>query len=147
MTLNSLSRIYAFNQQGRLPMSNQRSLDDYAEHLVHEYARHVQNRTTLPFHMLEESEQNELVRLYIEANDRDFQDGWFGGDYTPDSEFNCALLRLLSDDSEETRQNLSNVIRRNIVKSHQQYLQDVLDNAVESVELYYEDVSNSRHYG
>lgn len=148
MNLNSLSHSLIQNQdrsswiddpfdlnsavKGVAMISHNRNLSDYAELLVSIYAEYDIDNYYLLISELPESEQNELTRLYMESTDRDTSECVYGEDFTINSDYTCALLAMLKNDCEETRERFAYVTRKNIIKYYTNSLQEVLDDACNS---------------
>ena len=148
MNLNSLSHSLIQNQdrsswiddpfdlkgevKGVTMISHNRNLSDYAERLVSIYAEYDIDNYYLLISELPESEQNELTRLYMESTDRDTSECVYGEDFTINSDYTCALLAMLKNDCEETRERFAYVTRKNIIKYYTNSLQEVLDDACNS---------------
>ena len=113
-------------------LNHNRNLNDYAEELVATYAKYVDDQYELSLDMLPEHEQNELVRLYIESIDREIEWACYGDDESINSSFLCALLAMLKDDCEETRQNFVETTRKNLIVYYKDSLTDVLDTACDT---------------
>ena len=115
--------------KGMSKMSFQQSLAEYAEELVSNYATYHDDRFNLSLSNLPESEQNELVRLYLEENDRDLSECIYGNDFSIENDYTCALLKMLQNDSQENRDNFAGITRKNIITYYMKTLQDTLDDA------------------
>ena len=113
-------------------LNNERALQNYAEELVSTYAHYMDEQYYLSLDELPEPEQNELVRLYMEFTDRETSECIYGNDFSIENDFTCALLSMLSNDCQKTRDELSNVMRKNIITYYSDSLQKVLDDACES---------------
>ena len=115
--------------KGLAPMSHNKNLSNYAEELVGQYAKYCDEQYELSLDMLPDDDQSELVRLYLEATDRETSECVYGDDFTINSNFTCALLAMLQDDTKDTRENFANVTRTNILIYYKDSLNDVLDTA------------------
>lgn len=117
---------------GVTPLNNQRNINDYAEELVATYAKYDGDQYELSLEMLPDHEQNELVRLYIESIDREIEWACYGDDESLNSSFLCAMLAMLKDDCEETRQAFSETTRKNLLIYYKDSLTDLLDTACDT---------------
>lgn len=108
-----------------------RKLSQYAEELVSNYAkfdRHTQSYD-LSLTALSEPLQNELVALYIEAQDREIEYACYGLDESPNSSFLTTMLAMLADDNRRTRENFAEAVKKNLLDYYAKSLQRVLDDA------------------
>lgn len=129
--------------KGLTNVNHQRNLSNYAEELVAHYAKYVGEQYELFLSDLPEDEQNELVRLYIEATNREVNECVHGSDFSIDNEYTCALLSMLKNDCQETRENFAEVTRKNTIIYYTNSLQEVLDDACNS---YFHMVNNESGY-
>ena|ERR1700704_5181705 len=145
MIERSLSHTYVQNQQktswnddpfdlkgsiaGVANMNHQRNLNDFALELVSNYAILKHDLYELELDNVPEIEQNELVRLYMEAHNRETSECVYGNDFTINSDYTCALLAMLQDDNQETRENFAEVTRKNIIIYYSEQLEDLLSKA------------------
>lgn len=124
-------------------VSHKQALSNYAQELVANHGKYEADQYYLTLDMLEEDERNELARLYIEATNRETNECIYGDDFTINSEFNCALLALLQNDTKETRDNFAEVTLRNIIIYYQETLNEVLDDACNQ---YFNNQMNEQGY-
>jgi hypothetical protein len=115
--------------QGLKLVSTKRSLSDYAQELVYNHGTYDGEFYNLSFTKLHEDEQSELVRLYMDSTDRDTSECVHGDDFSIDNDYTCALLALLKNDCQETRDTFADVTRKNVIKYYSKALQDVLNDA------------------
>ena len=73
--------------KGLAPMSHNKNLSNYAEELVGQYAKYCDEQYELSLDMLPDDDQSELVRLYLEATDRETSECVYGDDFTINSNF------------------------------------------------------------
>ncbi len=123
-----------FNLKGfvatvRKPMNDKANLSNFAEDLVSQYAKFDGESYTLFAEDLSDSDQNELIRLYIESTNRETNECIYGDDFTINSEFNCALLAMLQCDNKKTREEFARVTRDNLFTYYRESLNDVLSAA------------------
>ncbi len=117
------------NVKGLTNVNHERNLSNYAEQLVAHYANYECEQYELILSDLPESEQNELARLYIESINREIEWACYGADESINSDYLCALLAMLKDDCEETRENFAEVTRKNIIIYYEKPLQEIIDDA------------------
>lgn len=117
------------NRVNGLTMNHKQLLNDYAENLVSQYATYQHDNYELCLSKLQEDDQNELLRLYIEANNRETNECIYGDDFSINNDFNCALLAMLQNDCKETRERLAEVTRKNTFIYYKQSLQELIDEA------------------
>lgn len=148
MNLNSVAHTYVQNQstpswiddpfdlkgqfdfvKGVTMVSHEKRLQDYAQELVALRGKYECDQYYLDLTLLTDEEQNELARLYIEATDRETNECIYGDDFTINSEFNCALLALLQNDTSENRDRFAEVTRNNVITYYRKSLDEVLDQA------------------
>jgi len=122
-------------------MNHTKVLNNYAEELASTYARYNGETYNLPINQLPEREQGELARLYLESIDRETTECVYGDDFTINSDYTCALLSLLRDDSQENRDKFAEVTRKNVLIYFNDSLQRVLDDACQE----YLHTSNNDH--
>ena len=112
-----------------VPMNHQRNLDNYAEELVDLYGRFDNDCYYLSFSDLPDDAQLEFARLFIESTDRDLSECIYGDDLSINSEFTCALLTMLKDNTEESREKFSQTTITNIIKYYESTFDTLLDEA------------------
>lgn len=143
MNATSLAHIDIINQQkpswnddpfdlkgsfaGVAKMNHQRNLEDFAQELVYLYGIKSAGNYNLQLSKLSDDDQNELVRLYLEANGRELTECVNGNDFSIENEYTCALLAMLKDDCKETREAFADITRKNILTYYSESLQNVLD--------------------
>lgn len=113
-------------------MSNQKQLEIFAESLVEQFANFVDDQYELTLDMVPEDEQNELARLYIESTGRDISECVYGDDLSINSDFTCALLAMLKNDSKESRDHFSFVTRKNTITYYEESINEVLTMACDN---------------
>ncbi len=113
-------------------LSHEKLLFNYADELVAHYAKYNSDQYELSIDMLPESELNELARLYLEYTDRDLTECVNGNDLSIDNEYTCALLNMLKDDCQKTRDALSNIMRKNIISYYAESLQNLLSTSCDA---------------
>ncbi len=114
---------------GVTPLSHERNLNDYALELVSHYADYSCGQYNLTLDMLPDDEKNELARLYIESIDREIEWACYGTDESINSDFLCAMLSMLKNDCDETRENFSDTTRKNLIIYYTKQLEEVLTSA------------------
>lgn len=119
-------------------VNHERNLEEFSLNLVAEYGKYRQDQYELDLDMVPIDEQNELVRLYIETIDREIEWACYGDDQTLNSNFLCALLAMLKDDSKETREKFAETTRTNILIYYKATLERILSNACEDYTNYKE---------
>lgn len=145
MNNRSLSHSYVQNQQksswnddpfdlprsfaGVANMSHEQQLSDYAQELSYNYGKFDGTNYTLFVSDIPEDEKYELVRLYMEFTDRETGECVHGNDFSIDNNYTCALLALLKEDCQETRDTFADVTRKNIAIYYEKSLQAVIDQA------------------
>ncbi len=115
--------------KGVTNMNHKRNLENFALDLVAQYAIFDGENYNLSLKELSDSDQNELARLYIESTERDVGECVYGDDFSINSDYTCALLAMLKDDSKENRDNFAQITLRNIFIFYSQTLEDVIDTA------------------
>ncbi|HEY2811781.1 MAG TPA: hypothetical protein VGJ00_10395 [Rhabdochlamydiaceae bacterium] len=110
-------------------MNHKRTLELYAEELVHHHADYDADGYSLNLCDLSDSDQNELARLYVEYTDRDLCECVNGNDLSINNDYTCALLAMLQNDCHETRERFADITRKNIITYYKSQLQDVLNDA------------------
>lgn len=114
---------------GAANINHEKDLNYFLLDMVGNYAKHHADHCELTLDMLAECDQNELARLYIESIDREIEYACYGSDQTLNSDFLCAMLAMLKDDNEDTREQFAVVTRRNILISYADELNILLSNA------------------
>ena len=125
-------------------VSHKQALEDYSQELVSRFAKYDGEQYCLSVGMLDDDEQNELLRLYIESTDRETNECIYGDDFTINSDFNCALLNFLKDDTRETRENFAAVTRKNILIYYKESLDQLLGQACD--EFLINHMNEQRNY-
>lgn len=115
-------------------MNHKKNLSDFARELVANYAKclptdefHTLNVYDIPL-----NEREELVVLYLEAEDRNMDiviEAILKGDFSIDSEFVVALLDMLKNHTAENRDNFSCIVVSNMLVYLDNKLQAVIDDA------------------
>ena len=119
--------------KGVAPMSHERQLSSYAEELVSQYAKYNQESFSLKLSSLSSDNISELLRLFIEFIDREIdEEAIYGGDFSINSEYNCALMVMLKNPTVESRLKFSEVVNLNLILHYQDSLQKILDEACDS---------------
>lgn len=120
----------SWSSQGVTSLSAERDLHLYAHDLVEQYAKFDGNCYNVAFEQLSDSDQSQLLAKYFEFNDRETE-CVFGHDYSVDNDYTCALLKMLKENTPENRENLANVVHKNITNYYRMDVQKVLDEACE----------------
>ena len=128
---------------GVTPLSNQNSLENYAIDLVSSYGEFIGDNYELNFEKLSSPYQFELARLYIESIDREIEMACYGDNPDLNSDFLCAMLVMLKDNSPKSRANFAQITLKNIVIYYKETLQEILDNAASNL---YRNEMNSAGY-
>ncbi len=134
-----LQHNYVQNQASRIgvfagaSLNNEQSLYTFAQELVSQYGKYFDEQYYLSLDELPDSEQNELVRLYMEFTDRETSECIYGNDFSIENDFTCALLAMLANNCQKTRDELSNVMRKNIITYYSDSLQTILDDACDEI--------------
>ncbi len=110
-------------------LSHQRNLTDYAEELVYSYGTHIGDNYELDIDKLSSPCQQELARRYIESIDREIEWACYGEDQTLNSDFLCAMMAMLKDNTHKTRANFARITTQNILIYYKTTLQGILDTA------------------
>lgn len=133
MTLrDKFDNLNAHYVKGLTNVNHQRNLETYALDLVAYHADYDSNMYSLCLSDLSDDDQNELVRLYLECVDRDTSECVHGHDLSIDNEYTCALLSMLKDNCDETRERFAEVTRKNVISYYKKSLQLTLDDACET---------------
>jgi hypothetical protein len=120
---------------------HERNLRDYALDMVGSYAKFKDDQYELALDMLSSPYQLEFARLYIESIDREIEWACYREDQTLNSDFLCAMLAMLKDNTPETRAKFAQVTTENILISYKNTLQELLDTACE--EYYTNEMENA----
>lgn len=110
-----------------------RSLNDYTIELVSSHAKRYSDHYELELQNLPSQSQLELARLYIESIDREIEYACYGEDQTLNSDFLCAMLAMLKDNTPAARAKFAQVTIRNILVSYKSELQELLDTACDEL--------------
>lgn len=129
--------------KGLKPMSHKRNLDDFVQELVASYGIYCQDHYDLSLDMLTEEEQDSLVHLYIESIDREIEWACYGEDESINSDFLCAMLSMLKNNNEETRENFAVITRRNLLAYYKKSLEELLH---EGCDLYFRNEMHEAGY-
>jgi hypothetical protein len=123
-------------------LSAERDLHLYAQDLVEQYAKFDGECYNVTFEQLSDSDQSQLLAKYFEFNDRE-TDCLNGDDFSIDNDYTCALLKILKDNTPETRENLATVIHKNISIYYAKEIQKVLGDACDD---YLHNINNEQGY-
>lgn len=115
-----------------LTMNHEQNLFQFAEELVAHYAKYECGQYELSLSALPDYEQDELIRRYIEATDREVNECIYGDDFTINNEFTCALLSMLQENSQESRERFAKTTRNNLLTYYKKSLETLLDEACEA---------------
>jgi len=113
--------------QGVVQMSTERALYTLIEDLVSQYAKYRDDEFSLSIDRLSVSDQNEILRLYIDLTGRELTECVNGDDFSFDNEYNSSLLAMLANDCTFTRERFAEVTRKNILTYYKPQLQKMLD--------------------
>lgn len=127
--------------KGVVPLCHERNLEDYANEIVANYAIFNGNGYELFIDKLSTPYQLELARHYIESIDREIEWACYGDDQSIDSEFLCALLAMLKNSTQQTREKFAQVTTKNILTYYKDKLQEILDEACH--QLYCNEMSEA----
>ena len=133
--------------EGTKPVDHKTNLYNHSLDLVSQYARYDNGYYSLNLESIPEEEQNELVRLFLEATGRETSECVYGEDFTIESDYTCALLSMLQNDCAETRENFANVARKNTIVYYNKSLQEVLDEACHDFLCNILDEENNSRWG
>lgn len=106
---------------------HQRSLNDYTQELVYNHAQPIDDGYVINLDSLPMPSQLELARLYIETIDREIEWACYGEDQTLNSDFLCAILAMLKDNTPNAQANFAQITTSNILKYYKNTLQELLD--------------------
>src|SRR3954471_17920651 len=115
--------------KGLTDLNPQRSLSNYAEELVSSYGTYNYSSCEIDLSDIPYEEQNELIRLYIEASGRELTECVNGNDFSIENDYTCALLSMLQNDCKDTRERFAEVTPKNILTYYWKSLQETLDEA------------------
>ncbi len=115
--------------KGVVNINHKRNLTQYAEELAYQYGKYDGHQYTLNLDDLSDYDQNELSRMYMELTGRETSECVHGNDLSIDNEYTCALLAMLQNDCQETRDHFTELTRSNIIAYYSEPLQHVLDEA------------------
>ena len=139
-----VSRIDTIHQvKGMTYMSHKRNLSKYAESLVANYAKYDGPSYSLFLYNIPEDDRNQFVYYYLESIDRDITECVYGNDFTVNSEYACAFMLLMKNNTVENRKRLTNIIRRNTIEYFSSSLQEILNQACTDyleMEMYENDI-------
>lgn len=128
---------------GVTPMRQPYDIDGFMLDLVAQYGKHHRDYVELSVNMLPEDEKNELVRLYIESQDREIEYACYGEDESINSSFLCSLLDMLKNNNFKNRENFAETTRKNLINYYKKQLNDLLDTACET---YMQILENEESY-
>ncbi len=112
---------------GVVIMSTERALYTFVEDLVNQYAKYRDDEFSLSLSGLSTSDQNELLRLYIDLTGRELTECVNGDDFSFDNEYNCSLFAMLKNDCTFTRERFAETTRKNILIYYTPQLQKLID--------------------
>jgi hypothetical protein len=124
-------------------MSFKKNFSNYLHDLVMDNAKYDGDVYNLTLDDLDEADQTKLASLYLETIDRDVTECVWGNDFTGNSDYVCALLKMLSDPSNENRENFSNLVCKNVLIYFKDSLQESID---ESCNDYLHDEKNENGF-
>lgn len=149
----SLSHVTMPNQQqssrngdfyaGSAYMNHEKNLYQFCQCLVSVHNQNYDPRLELDIDMLSDEEQNKLALLYIESLEREIEWACYGEDESINSSFLCALLAMLQNNTDETRENFAEITRKNVLIYYKKSLDEMLSNAMG---IYLNDVENGNSW-
>lgn len=104
-------------------------LYNFAEELVCNHAKYIDDEYRLNLSDLSEANKATLVRYYIEYTDRDTSECLYGDNFSKYSPFKCALIAMLQNDCQQTREVFARLTLLNIFEYYKTELQSILDEA------------------
>jgi hypothetical protein len=114
---------------GVAQMNHEAILYHFTQELVNQYAKFINDQFDLSLDMLSEDDQNELLRLYIESENREIENACYGDDESINSNFICSMLAMLQNNSTESRENFAETTRKNLLAYYSKSLERILDDA------------------
>jgi hypothetical protein len=123
----------------------EKRLNRYISNLISDKAIRRSNGYELSFNALDDEEQGYLTYLLIECDDRDVSE-CFCESYkqTLNDNITCSLLMLLQDNSEENKESLANLIRKNTLKKYINRIQSLIDQ--HCAEIFHSEMNDSGFY-
>lgn len=122
------------------------NLINYVDELINLKGRHADETIYLQLADLDDDEKKELAALAIEDADRDcISECVCGDDFSINSEYNCALIKMLNHDSKENRDDFARITANNTVKYFEKSLNELISERV--VEVIHEDMNERGYYG
>jgi len=127
----------------QMEFNHKSNLDDYIQDLIATHAVYQADEYVLSLDMITSDEQDELLRLYIETIDREIDGAYCNDDVSINSDFNCALLSMLKCNTRDKREDLANVIHKNLFT----YYNDTLNNLLSTgCEIFFNNAVNESSY-
>lgn len=123
-------------------MSYQKELNSILSNLVCDYAEYNSDSYYLSLNDLPSDEQGKLAAAYLETIDRDIADCVYGNDLSENSNYVCALLKMLKDPSKENKDNFSTIVNNNILVYFKEELQGLINEACN--DYYFERMNERR---
>lgn len=112
---------------GVASVNHETNLDNFINELVDSYGVFCDDHYELDLNKLSSPYQLELASLYIESIDREIEWACYGDDQSINSDFLCAMLAMLKDNTPKTRNAFAQVTARNILTYYKETLQNRLD--------------------
>lgn len=120
-------------------------LTRYINSLISDKAIRHQDGYELSFNALDDKEQGYLTSLLIEENDRDVSECFYEtNQLIINDNITCSLLMLLQDNSEENKESLANLIRKNTIKKYVNRIQSLINN--QCVEMFHSEMNDAGFY-
>lgn len=110
-------------------MSLQKQLQSLLHDLVGNYADFDGDTYSLHLDDLPDDEQGKLASAYLETINRDVNECVWGNDFTTDSTYVCAMLKMLKDPSDKNRDDFARLVNKNILIYFHDNLQDFINDA------------------
>lgn len=112
-----------------------KNLINYIDDLILDKAEKTPEGYFLQVDDLDDDELGNLANLFLEYDDRDTSDCFQEADkYAIDDNITCALLNMLKDNSEEAKQNFSELVRQNTIKRYRNRMQEYINERCGDVE-------------
>lgn len=125
-------------------MTHQKRLNSFLSDLVSNYAKHDGDVYNLSLDDLPEDEQGNLASHYLETIDREVNECVYGNDFTINSDYTCALLKMLKDPTPENRDDFARLVNKNVIVYFHESLQSLIDEACN--DYLHEEMNDAGYY-
>lgn len=116
-------------------MNHYQNLINYIDELILTKAKKTADGYQLSITDLYEDQLGQLAALFLEYDDRDTSECFCEPEkYAIDDDITCALLKMLTNNNLDDKEDLAELIRKNTIKRYSEKMQDYISERCQEVE-------------